>query len=64
MSVLRIKAFTPVWLVSQLFLATAWPAQMVMDTDDAETLIATGWRFVGIWSNGKIVLERRNPNPQ
>ena len=33
------------------------------DADRAEQLINAGYRFAGVLPNGRVVLERRNPNP-
>lgn len=36
----------------------------MVDADRAERLINAGCRFAGVLPNGRVVLERRNPNPQ
>ncbi len=39
------------------------PSQVVVDSLQAERLIAAGHRFVGILPNGRVVLQR-NPDPK
>ena len=38
--------------------------QLVVDTDRAEPYINAGYRFIGTLPNGRVVLERGDPNPQ
>jgi len=40
------------------------PGQTVVSSEQAERLIVSGYRFVGCLPNGKVVLERRDPDPQ
>ena len=39
-------------------------SQIVVGMDRAEPYIDAGCRFVGILPNGRVVLERGDPNPQ
>ena len=35
-------------------------SQRVTDSDKAEEMITTGWRFVGVLPNGRIVLKKQS----
>jgi hypothetical protein len=38
--------------------------QLIVDVDRAEPYVDAGCRFAGTLLNGRVVLERGNPNPQ